>query len=362
MTLALALTLASLGACEGHREPVAKEKAAVATAPATASAKPSKSSVESLRDFRFPEPARLVAIGDLHGDVSAARAALRLAGAIDDSDAWIGDKLVVVQTGDQLDRGDQERSIVDLFDSLADEAERAGGRVLALNGNHETMNVQGDFRYVTEHGLHFGDVAPASPMAASAPEQYRERAEAFLPGGAYAKRLARRPVVAVVGSSAFVHGGILPEHVEYGLDRINREVMAWMAGDSPQMPAAIAAENALVWTRAYGGPETPEVCQVVRRVLDDLKVRRIVVGHTVQKEGVTSICDGSVWRIDVGLSAYYGDGPISILEVKAEQVGVLSAPRGSAAPKKSAAPQASAARGSSVRSRTRLPQQPAATP
>lgn len=360
MTLALAVVFAGPWACESRQQPVAKEKPAVATA--AASAKPSKRSTESLRDFRFPEPARLVAIGDLHGDVSAARAALRLAGAIDDSDTWIGDKLVVVQTGDQLDRGDQERSIVDLFDSLADEAERAGGRVLALNGNHETMNVQGDFRYVTEHGLHFGDVAPASPLAAAAPEQYRERAAAFFPGGAYAKRLARRPVVAVVGSSAFAHGGILPEHVEYGLDRINREVMAWMAGDSPTMPPAIAAENALVWTRAYGGPETPEVCQIVRRVLDELKVQRIVVGHTVQKEGVTSICDGSVWRIDVGLSAYYGDGPISILEVKAGQVGALTMPRGSAVPKASAAPPASAARGSSVRSRTRSPQQPAASP
>jgi hypothetical protein len=62
-------------------------------------------------------------------------------------------------------------------------------------------------------------------------------------------------------------------------------------------------------------------------VLDGLRVKRIVVGHTVQKTGVTSICDGSVWRIDVGLSAYYGDSPIAILEVKAGRVEVLTAPR-----------------------------------
>ena len=321
----VALALVYLAGCQSRQPPAPQEKTAVATA--AASAKPAPAAAESLRAARFPEPERLVAIGDLHGDIAAARDALKLAGAIDDKDAWIGGKLVVVQTGDQLDRGDDERAIVDLFDALAEQAARAGGRVLALNGNHETMNVQGDFRYVTQQGLHFGDVAEASPHAGAAPDRYRQRAEAFLPGGAYAKALSRRPVVAVVGTSAFAHAGILPDHVEYGLDRINREVMAWMAGDAARVPPAIAAEDGPVWTRAYGGSETPEVCRAARRVLDALRVRRIVVGHTVQKDGVTSICDRSVWRIDVGLAAYYGDAPTSVLEVKAGQVQVLTAPR-----------------------------------
>ena len=33
---------------------------------------------------------RIVAFGDVHGDLEAARGALRLAGAIDDQDHWIG--------------------------------------------------------------------------------------------------------------------------------------------------------------------------------------------------------------------------------------------------------------------------------
>ena len=55
---------------------------------------------------------RIVAFGDVHGDLEAARGALRLAGAIDEQDRWIGGDLIVVQTGDQLDRGDQEQAIL----------------------------------------------------------------------------------------------------------------------------------------------------------------------------------------------------------------------------------------------------------
>ena len=36
------------------------------------------------------EPVRVVTFGDVHGDASAARGALKLAGVLDDSDAWIG--------------------------------------------------------------------------------------------------------------------------------------------------------------------------------------------------------------------------------------------------------------------------------
>lgn len=33
-----------------------------------------------------------------------------------------------------------------------------------------------------------------------------------------------------VGDTMFVHGGVLPGHVDYGLDRINRENHEWMTG------------------------------------------------------------------------------------------------------------------------------------
>ena len=79
---------------------------------------------------------RIVAFGDVHGDLEAARGALRLAGAIDEQDHWIGGDLIVVQTGDQLDRGDQEQAILDLFEKLRMESAAAGGEFHALSLIH----------------------------------------------------------------------------------------------------------------------------------------------------------------------------------------------------------------------------------
>ena len=279
--------------------------------------------------FRFSQPGRLIAIGDLHGDVDAARAALRLGGAIDDSERWIGENLSVVQTGDQLDRGDHEREIVDLFTRLAPAAAARGGRVIALNGNHEIMNVQGDYRYVTPGGLTaFAGVSPRSPLAAAAPAPYTERAGAFLPGGAYALELARRDVIAVVGDSVFVHGGVLPAHVRYGIDRINREARQWMKEGGRGAPEAVAGETAPIWVRDYSlDPVADSACAALGEVLTALGARRMVVGHTVQRSGISSACSDRVYRIDVGLSRYYGEGPIQVLEIAGGRVRTLSAPR-----------------------------------
>jgi hypothetical protein len=67
-----------------------------------------------------------------------------------------------------------------------------------------------------------------------------------------------------------------------------------------------------VWTRAVGGPEVD--CAQVAAALAALGAKRMVVGHTVQSQGITSACDGALWRIDVGLARLYG-GPIEVLEL-----------------------------------------------
>ncbi len=269
---------------------------------------------------------RLVAIGDVHGDLGATRAALRLAGAIDAEDHWIGGDLLVVQTGDQLDRGDDEEAILELFRRLRTEAEAAGGAFVALNGNHEIMNAAGDMRYVTEGGYEdFADERnPALPadLLAEVPEHARGRVAAFLPGGPWAKELAKRPIVHVAQRSVFVHGGLLPEHAPE-IDTLNEQSSEWLLGTRDTIPALLVAQDGPIWNRDYGGPTVDrEACGRLDETLRRLDVDRLVVGHTVQQSGITSACDGKVWRIDVGMAAHYGGSPAA-LEILGDQVTPL---------------------------------------
>lgn len=270
------------------------------------------------------EPLRLVAMGDVHGDYQATIDALKVAGAIDDSLAWAGGDMVLVQTGDQLDRGDGEQQILDLFERLADEAFEAGGAFYSLLGNHETMNVEQDFRYVTEGGwADFADTPyDENDAELLGYEEYqRGRVAAFRPGGPYAMKLAEHNVTMVVGDTIFVHGGILPSHVEYGLESLNRGVHGFFRGQN-SFQFVMSGADSPVWSRHYSDETTVDDCALLDQVLAAVPAQRIVVGHTVQYEGITSACDGKVWRVDVGMAEYYG-GSVSVLELVGDEVRVL---------------------------------------
>ena len=95
---------------------------------------------------KLPAPERLLAFGDVHGDLAATIQILTMAGVVSSQLDWIGGQAIVVQVGDQLDRGSGEKEILDLFEHLAIQARDAGGGFYPLLGNHEIMNVEEDFQ------------------------------------------------------------------------------------------------------------------------------------------------------------------------------------------------------------------------
>lgn len=329
LLLAVLLAILPAPACDSRPAEIGAPASPPGPAPAASGAPAASTTAGAApRTFTAPgltyaAPARLVAFGDVHGDLDAARRALRLAGAIDGSDAWIGGSLFVVQTGDQIDRGDSDRAVLDLFDRLRAEAKAKGGTLLSLNGNHELMNAALDFRYVTERSFGgFSDFPANDPLLARLPEPQRGRAAAFLPGGTYARRLAERPVLAIVGDSVFVHGGLLMKHLTYGLEKLDGETRAWLRGEQPGPPHQVVAEDGVVWLRTFSSQTGARECQQLAAVLDALGARRMVMGHTPQKPDISEACDGRAVRIDTGMSHHYG-GKVEVLEIAGGKTRVL---------------------------------------
>ena len=104
-----------------------------------------------------PAAPRLVAIGDIHGDMPQFRRALQIAGATNARDEWIGGRLTIVQLGDLIGRSDDERQVLDYLFELQRKATAAGGAVHALVGNHEVFGGRVDNQAVGPNPFPLGD-------------------------------------------------------------------------------------------------------------------------------------------------------------------------------------------------------------
>ena len=262
---------------------------------------------------------RVVAIGDIHADIRALRSALRVAGAIDAKDEWVGGSMTVVQMGDLIGRSNDERQVLDYIFDLQRRARKAGGTVHALIGNHEVMGGRLDNQAVGSNPFHEWETVPGlrrdDPRLLHLPPFARARGAALMPGGPYARQLAEFPVVLKLGDTVFVHGGIVPRWAQYGVERINRDVHDWLQGKTREPDSALGVDDGdrVMWTRQFSASVTPDDCALLAESLKILGARRMIVAHTVHPE-ITARCDGRVWATDVGMSRFYG-GPIEVLEI-----------------------------------------------
>lgn len=270
---------------------------------------------------------RVIAIGDHHGDLAQARSALRIGGVLDEEDRWIGGTSLVVQTGDILDRGPDERDIIDLYERLRTEAAGTGGEVINLLGNHETMTAMGDYSYAIPQACEaFSDLQGldlSRDEFAGLSDDCRKRAAAFWPGGPYAKTMAKWPIVLVRQETLFVHGGVHPKHAEHGFDAINAMTSDWLLGNGPLDTTMVGNPNegSLDWDRTYSIAPTDTDCKLLQETLAIVGASRMAVGHTVHPT-IVSQCDGLVWSLDVGMASHYG-GRAAVLEIKDGQITVL---------------------------------------
>lgn len=202
-------------------------------------------------DWRVEGAERVVAMSDVHGAFDAMVETLKNVGILDQNLAWGGGTSRLVIVGDILDRGPRSRDVMDLLMRIESEAQAAGGFVHVLIGNHESMNMIGDMRYVSkeEYQAFADDETPEQrnrwfrawlgrqPMPRDE-EALRQRFDnqfpagffalrkALGPNGKYGKWLLQKPIIAVINGTAFVHGGLSPLVAEHGLDGVNTSLQS----------------------------------------------------------------------------------------------------------------------------------------
>lgn len=284
----------------------------------------------------FPPVARIVVIGDIHGDLERLVALLKAAGVVDDQFRWVAQPpdTVVVQMGDQIDSRVRDGSdlgweqtadvqVLFFMDQLDRNARAHGGRVVSLLGNHELMNVMGNLEYVSPHSM----ALLGGPGL---------RAATFAPGGILChKYLAARPVVVQIGPFLFCHAGLLLDHLKRiggrpreAIEAINALMRRTLLGQPFASPGERAlfddlfvAPEGILWTRALSSPEGQ---QRVLPVLTVLGARALFVGHTVQPDGITTTADHAVWFVDTGISRVFANGKGQALDIRdSERISVI---------------------------------------
>jgi len=320
---------------------------------------------------------RVIAIGDVHGDMAALTQALRLGGLIgsgSDITTWQGGRTKCVLVGDMLDRGDEEVEVLNLLEGLRKEARAVRGSVTCLLGNHEVMNACGDFRYTSPEGNQ-GFASIETEVLQSLGGQWgsfidipdapdypglRTRAAAFAPGGLMARRLSRFPVAAIIHGTLFVHAAVTSQALSAAtlandplpLRTINRAAGAWLRNEGKEsssssrtttsnIPRTLVGPESLVWSRQFGKPVgtqlPPSDASELAQVLTTLGADRMVIGHTPQAPGGPGInavvagtrsstqgggsgSSGQCWRIDTGMASSMG-GKVEVLEITSFRSG-----------------------------------------
>jgi len=301
---------------------------------------------------------RIIAIGDVHGDMKLVIECLEISKVIlqiknmrniknkisvvvnneKQYYDWIGNDAVVVQIGDQNDSCRPSNNtcndpvaddinILNFFTELHQLALAHGGGVYSLIGNHEIMNIEGNFEYTSNADIqmfkNYKD--PYTNKIIRDPEEARKHA--FSNGNQYANFMGcTRQSAIIINDFLFIHGGVSIDFLKNfrGRDKLyelNTIVKKWLLDTLQNNSHQIIMNQILndtqyspFWTRVLGSlpthlPFNHEKCKtLLDPVLESYKIKGMVIGHTPQiQDGINSTCGEKLFRIDVGASKAFND-------------------------------------------------------
>ncbi|SPJ11272.1 shewanella-like protein phosphatase 2 [Plasmodium sp. DRC-Itaito] len=242
----------------------------------------------------------LFSISDLHSDLDALKKILLTENIIDEENNAIRQNVLVIITGDVLDPAYDDIEILYFIENYNIKAKPLNSQIQLILGNHEVKNICLYFGWNQRYG-----------------EEYEARNKLFKKGEILYNYLLDKPFVIKVNDILFSHASILPYFAEYGIDYINDEGKSEIKNNCQLLKfKRIIGQKFCVccnkgptfnryFSRAAQMPFRKEVCKSLLKTLNKLNAKKLVNGHSIQKNGkVNEYCKGRLIMADTGISKW----------------------------------------------------------
>jgi len=263
---------------------------------------------------------RIIVIGDVHGDIRRFKNILVHAKIINNDLEWIAEPpdTIIIQLGDQIDSLNRattedwevlkDYEMIYFTDNLNLIARAKGGYCISLIGNHELMNVIGDFSYVSKNSS--SDI----------------RQQLFKPKGSLALILAKRPLIFKIGDLIFCHAKLDIEHLNV-LKKYNKDIFyinqIWKnylenekinIEDKEIIDSVIIGPSGLLWNRKENDKNITSI------LFKELGISYMFLGHTSYDKII--IKDNQIWYCDTGLSRAFGKTNYQYLDIRKNIINI----------------------------------------
>jgi hypothetical protein len=256
-----------------------------------------------LENETYNLPDKIIVISDIEGNFDAFSSFLLNNKVIDNNYNWIFGNGHLLLNGDFVDRGKNVTQVLWLIYKLENQADKQGGKVHYILGNHEIMNFQGNANYNKKKYKRVAQLISKNDSINVATKfMYSDKTE-------LGKWLRSKNVIEKIGNYLFVHAGISPEILKYSVSisdinriaRDNWDKNLYDEEENNKVENFITGKKGIYWYRGlaqdYKYYEKIKEAEL-NKVLKYYKTDKIIFGHTVV-EDITKEFKGKTINIDV---------------------------------------------------------------
>jgi len=264
---------------------------------------------------------RIIVIGDVHGDIKRFKEVLIKSEIINGNLEWIAEppNTIVIQLGDQIDSLNRlsnenwevlsDFEMIYFTEHLNDLAKIKGGSVISLIGNHELMNIIGDFSYVSPQNRNENRI-----------DLFKSKT------GSLGLILAKRPLIVKINDLIFCHAKLELNHLKLLMKR-NKDIFylnhLWKnymengritIEDKEIFDKIILGNGGILWNRNVNNKmETDEMFKKIG-------ARFMFLGHTALEQ--ITIVDNQIFYCDTGLSRAFGTNKYQYIDIYRKNINI----------------------------------------